>query len=345
MINELSSRRLIQVKIQDDEETLSIHRSLQSKILLDLNKNSRQLDEAFSLAFDLVRKKFPLPSPIQVPEPAKWPACKEYLPHVLHLQYVTMELLPSFTPSLKLAKLLSDGGINLWERGMTEEGLRLLRSAEKILDKLSSEESQLKANIHVIIALLLQDHGLNFVKESRDRIWKALQIREEYLKQTESSSYTRDDDILLHNARSDFGCVLLQFGKFAEAETIFQSCWKKYKEWGTVRDIPYEYYKFNHHMAFCRLYHQDFDTAIQLAEESLECITLATGQSSATNKTRFDLACIILQSGDVQRALNLHREVLEWHLKLHGQFSFLTLQSYYAVGALSAYAGNLADGE
>lgn len=345
MINELSHRRLIEVKIQDDEEILSIHRSLQEKILEDLNKIPRQLEEVFSQVFDLVRKRFPLPSPIQVPEPAKWPACKEYLPHVLHLQYITINLLPSLTPFVRLAQLLSDGGINLWERGMTDEGLRLLRSAEKILDKLECEENQLRANIHVIIALLVQDHGLIFVKESRDRIQKALQIREDYLEQTESSSYTRNDDILLHNARSDFGCVLLQYGKYAEAEPIFQSCMAKYQEWGTVRDIPYEYYKFNHHTAFCRLYHQDFATAIRFAEESLRCITLATGQSSATNKTRFDLACIILQSGDIEGALNLHKEVLEIHLKLHGKSSFLTLQSYYAVGALSVYVGNLADGE
>ena len=345
MISELSHRRLIEIKVQDDEEILSIHRSLQEKILEDLNKNPPQLEKVFSQVFDLVRKRFPLPSPIQVPEPAKWPACKEYLPHVLHLQYITINLLPSLTPFVRLAQLLSDGGINLWERGMTEEGLRLLRSAEKILDNLECEENQLRANIHVIIALLVQDHGLIFVKESRDRIQKALQIREDYREQTESSSYTRNDDILLHNARSDFGCVLLQYGKYAEAEPIFQSCMAKYQEWGTVRDIPYEYYKFNHHTAFCRLYHQDFATAIRFAEESLRCITLATGQSSATNKTRFDLACIILQSGDIEGALNLHKEVLEMHLKLHGKSSFLTLQSYYAVGALNVYVGNLADGE
>lgn len=345
MITELSRRRLIEVKVQDDEEILSIHRSLQWKILQDNNRNIRHLDEAFSQAFELVRKRFPLPSPIQVPEPSKWPACKEYLSHVLHLQHVAMELFPSLVPSVRLARLLSDGGINLWERGMTDEGLRLLRSAEEILDKLGCEESHLRANVHIIIALLIQDHGLIHVQESRDRIEKALQIRENYLKETDSSAYTRNDDILLHNARSDFGCVLLQYGKYAEAETIFQSCIAKYREWGSVRDIPYEYYKFNHHTAFCRLYHQDFATAIHLAEESLDCIILATGQSSATNKTRFDLACIILQSGDVPRALQLHREVLEWHLKLHGKFSFLTLQSYYAVGALSAYSGNLAEGE
>lgn len=345
MITELSRRRLIEVINQDGEEALRIHRSLQQKILHDLNRNARKLEEVFSQAFDLVRKRFPLPSPIQVPEPSKWPACKDLLSHVLHFQHLAMDQLPSLIPSVKLARLLSDGGINLWERGMTNEGLRLLRSAETILDKLRCEENQLRASIHIIIALLIQDHGLVFVKESRDRIWKALQIRKDYMKQTQPSSYTRNDDILLHNAWSDFGCVLLQYGKYNEAEPIFESCAAKYQEWGTVTEIPYEYYKFNHHTAFCRLYHLDFEAAIRLAEESLRCITLATGQSSATNKTMFDLACIILQSGDIMRALDLHNQVLEWRLKFHGSFSFLTLRSYYAVGALNVYAGNIVDGE
>lgn len=345
MITELSCRRLILVKDQDGEEALSIHRSLQQKILEDIDKDAQKREEVFAQAFSLVRKRFPLPSPIQVPEPAKWPVCKENLPHVLRIQTVVTDLLPSILPSVEVARLLSDGGINLWERGMTNEGLRLLRSAEAILDQLKSDENQLRANIHIIIALLIQDYGFSYIAESKDRIEKALQIRKDHLSYTRPYLYTRDHDILLHNAWSDYGCVLLQYNKHIEAEPIFRRCLVKYHEWGNETEIPYEYYKFNHHTAFCRLYYGDFAEAIKLAEEGLRMVTLATGQSSATSKTRFDLACIVLQSGDTTRALELHQQVLESNLKQHGKFSFLTLQSYYAVGALHAYRGELADAE
>ncbi|MCJ1467362.1 hypothetical protein MMC07_005986 [Pseudocyphellaria aurata] len=345
MITELSCRRLILVKDQDGQEILSIHRSLQQKILEDIDKDAQKREEVFAQAFSLVRKRFPLPSPIQVPEPEKWPVCKDNLPHVLRLQTVVTENLPSILPSVEVARLLSDGGINLWERGMTNEGLRLLRSAEAILDQLKSDESQLRANIHIIIALLIQDYGFSYIAESKDRIEKALQIRKDHLSHTRPYLYTRDHDILLHNAWSDYGCVLLQYNKHIEAEPIFRRCLVKYHEWGNETEIPYEYYKFNHHTAFCRLYHGDFAEAIKLAEEGLRMVTLATGQSSATSKTRFDLACIVLQSGDLTRALELHQQVLKSNLKQHGKFSFLTLQSYYAVGALHAYRGELADAE
>lgn len=345
MVTELSCRRLIVVKTQDGEDILSIHRSLQEKILHDLDKYAQKREYVFGQAFDLVRKRFPLPSPIQVPEPEKWPDCKENLPHLLHLQKVVIDILPSIIPSVKVARLLSDGGINLWERGMTSEGLRLLRSAEAILDKLDYGEEQLRANIHIIIALLIQDYGFTHFAESKTRIWDALSIRKNYKSQIDPDLYTRDQDILLHNAWSDYGCVLLQYNDYKEAEPIFRRCLRKYHELGDESEIPYEYYKFNHHTAFCRLYYRDFPEAIRLAEEGLRMITLATGQSSAASKTKFDLACLVVQSGDFTRALSLHQEVLESNLKQHGKFSFLTLQSYYAVGALHAYCGDLAEAE
>ena len=345
MTGELSRRNIISVNTENDEDILSIHRSFQQKILEELDRDPRRREEVFSQAYELVRKKFPLPSPIQVPEPGKWPACKEYLPHVLALENVTTKLLPSIIPSVRFARLLSDGGINLWERGMTSEGLRLLKSAESVLDRLESDQSQLRANIHVIINLLIQDYGLSHIAESKYRIRKALKIRLDYLIHCEPDRYTRHDGILLHNAWSDYACVLLQYNDYERAEPIFRKCLKKYLDWGSEAEIPYEYYKYNHHVAFCRLYQHDFAGAIEFAEKSLRLITLATGQSSATSKTRFDLACIVLQSGDTQRALALHKEVLESNLRQHGKFNFLTLQSYYSVGVVSAYTGNLVEAE
>ena len=200
MVKELSRRSIVSVKSEQGEECLSIHRLLQGKILKDLGQNPQKLADVFSQAFTLVRKRFPLPSPIKVPEPAKWPACKEFLPHVLHIERVLTHSVDFIDPSIPIARLLSDGGINLWERGMTSEGLRLLTSAEKILNTLGASETQLSANINVIISLLIQDHGLTHVEESRNRSRKALKIRLDHCKQSKPEDYTRSDDILLHNA-------------------------------------------------------------------------------------------------------------------------------------------------
>lgn len=345
MTSELSRRRLITIKVREGEEIISIHRSLQAKILQDLNKDPREREKVFKQAFLLVRKRFPLPSPIQVPEPEKWPACIKYLRHVLSLQKAFVGSIITIAPSVDLARLLSDGGIGLWERGMNAEGLQLLRSAEAVLQKLDTTEDMLKANIHIIIALLIQDYGIAYIAESKDRIWQALQIRKDYQSRISKEEYTRTDDILLHNAWSDYGCVLLQYNQYAKAEPIFAHCLTKYREWGKDEDIPYEHAKYNHHMSYCQMYRKNFDEAIRLGELGVHFVILATGQSSAANKWKFDHACIVLQSGDIEKALALHMEVLDARIQQHGKSSFLTLQSYYAVGALHAYLGNMISAE
>ncbi|KAH8596651.1 hypothetical protein B0O99DRAFT_705975 [Bisporella sp. PMI_857] len=341
MTTELSRRRLVAIRERDGEEILSIHRSLQAKILQDLNKDPRQRERVYMQAFLLVRKRFPFPSPIQVPEPEKWPICIKYLRHVLSLQKVFAGKLIHIQPSVDLARLLSDGGIGLWERGMTTEGLDLLSSAEGILTQLQCDEDMLKANIHVIIALLIQNKGIEYLAESNERISKALEIREIFKAVTAEDQYSKNDDILLHNARSDYGCVLLQYNKYQEAEPIFAQCLTRYREWGPDEDIPYEHAKFNHHMAFCKMYRKNFVDSIELAKRGVHFVTLATGHGASCNKWKFDTACVILQSGDLDGALEMHKEVLEARIEHHGRSSFLTLQSYYAVGALYSYLGEL----
>jgi len=220
---------------------------------------------------------------------------------------------------------------------MTAEGLDLLLSAEAILKQLDCDEDKLKANIHVIIALLLQDQGSAYFSESKERISKALEIREMVRKTTPTENYTKNDDILLHNAKSDYGCVLLQYNRYQEAEPIFSQCLVKYREWGKDEDIPYELAKYNHHMAFCQMVKGNLAEAVKLAERGVEFVTLATGKGASCNNWKFDMACVILQSGDLDRALKIHKEVLNARLEHHGKSSFLTLQSYYAVGAIYVY--------
>jgi tetratricopeptide (TPR) repeat protein len=345
MVAQLSRRKLITIETRSGEEVWSIHRSLQAKILQDLNRDPQKRERVYTQAFLLVRKRFPSPSPIQVPEPSKWPACRRYLPHVLSFRKIFTGSIFTIAPSVKLARLFSDGGIGFWERRITSEGLDLLKSAESILDQLDSHEDLLRANIHVIMSLLLQDSGLTYLAECKARIGTALNIRKEYHNKTAPEQYTKNDEILLYNAWSDYACVLLQYNNFQEAEPIFALCFEKYKKWGPENEIPYEYAKYYHHMAFCFMYQRKFTEAIDLAEQGLHWVTIATGHSAAYNRWKFDLACIVLQSGDLVKALKLHEEILHSRKEQHGSSAFLTLQSWYAVGAAQAYLGKLSDAE
>jgi tetratricopeptide (TPR) repeat protein len=341
MTHELRRRNLIKTDTRDSEEVLTIHRKLQSKILQDLNKNSAQRDRAFTQAFLLVRTRFPTASPIQVPEPEKWPICRKYLLHVLSMRKLFNNKAIGIAPSLDLAQLFSDGGIDLWERGLTQEGLELLYTAEDILNEINSSDDNLRANIHVIISLLIQDSGLLSINESKRRCLEALDIRRKYCETQTPELYTRNDEILLHNSISDYGCVLLQYNEYQEAEPLFAECFLKYQSWDEPEEIPYEYAKYFHHMAFCQMYRGNLEEAIKLGKQGLLWVAAATGRdSAATNRWKFDLACLTMQSGDEDEAMKLNEEILGSRIKIHGKHAALTLQSQYALGACSAFRGD-----
>ena len=353
MTNELKQRRLIAIEFKNGGEVISIHRKLQARILRDLDKDPLSRGGVFNQVFSLVRSRFPSASPIQVPEPEKWPTCKKYLPHVLSIQRLTRGTLIHLPFSEELARLFSDGGIDLWERGLTTEGLELMKSAESILGPLSVEKSQLlRADIHVLISLLLQDSGLVHIGECHDRIKTALDIRRDHSDHCDALTYTRNDEVLLFNAWSDYACVLLQINMFEEAQSIFETCFRQYQDWGNTNVIPYEYAKYYHHMAFCLMYRGSADEAVASAEKSLRNVERATGKSAAYYRWKFDLACLRIQHPKFlgstswqSRTVDMLKDILDARLLLHGKFAFLTLESYYALGATLSDLGNLPDAE
>ncbi|KAH8820807.1 nb-arc domain-containing protein [Xylogone sp. PMI_703] len=340
MVEDLRRRRLITFKTQDKQEVISIHRLLQHRLLNDMDVDTKERDEIFNLAFELVRERLPRPS-IHTPEPAKWNDFKEYIPHVLALQRIYTDTLQTITPFVKLAELFRDAGVHLWQRGLIYDGYRLLNTAESILDTLDVQEEQLRADIHITTSLLIQYFGISHRAESRDRFKKILTIRENVKARTPPEEYTEDDEMLLYNAMADYGNSLLQFNRYKEAEEIYERCRAKYEEWGTEEDTPFEFAKFYHHLAFCRMYHEDWPGAIEMAEKAIELITRHNGQMQLILRFKFDLACIVLQSGDLARSLEMQEQILKVRLQMQGKgkASYFTLQSYYAVGALYAHLG------
>lgn len=339
MVHDLTSRRLMSTKMQDKREVFSVHRLLQHRLLQDMEENIQDREEIFGLAFEMIRGRLPRPSIDSSPDAVKWTAFREYLPHVLTLQRIYDEGLPMMTPFVGLAELFRDGGVHLWQRGLIYDGLRLLNTAEAILDRLACEEDQLRIDIHIATALLIQYFGISHRAESRDRFEKILETRKRL---AGPGTDNKEGEMTFYNSLADYGNSLLQFNNYKEAEPIYQTCYAKYQEWGSEDEIHFEYAKFYHHMAFCRMYHHDFEEAIRLSSRGVELCSRQTGQAALILRFKFDLACIILQSGDAQKALEIQEQILRMRKALQGKgkANYFILQSYYAVGALHAHFGD-----
>lgn len=86
-------------------------------------------------------------------------------------------------------------------------------------------------------------------------------------------------------------------------------------------------------MAFIRMYQGNYNEALELGQLGVQYMD-ETGNEALMLRFKFDLACIHLQSGMVDKAFELHKEVLEKRIVVCGKVNEGTLQSYYAVGAL-----------
>jgi hypothetical protein len=342
----------------DDAEVYHVHRVLQARLLRDLNAKPRKRDEAFKTAFNLVR--FHLPRPSQdLAERSPWSVVKEYLPHVLSLQraYADPLSITSPTPFPELAELFKDGGYVLWQRYLHNDALKLLNSAEKILDELESDNEDLRTEISVTINLVLQYYGIVRRKEAKDRVNRILDFRAKQVMRKRPEDVTDVDREQLNNARADFANALLQFNAYERAEPIYEGCYKscverastpQFDDDGVPIDpqLAFSLAKLTHHLAYCKMYRRDWAEAIRLANLAVAMIE-RVGDKQMTMRYQFDLACIVLQSGDMEKSLAMHREILQARLGLQGRASssYHCLQSQYAFAVLCQYMGRLDEAE
>ncbi|KAL9043636.1 MAG: hypothetical protein Q9214_003184, partial [Letrouitia sp. 1 TL-2023] len=340
----LVKRRLIQAKTVEGELCLSLHRSLQRSIRETAAKDATILQKVFDQALILVRKAFPASSPIQVPDPSSWRGHQRLLPHVMSLQSAFVEAKSAIRGSKKFAGLLSDAGVNQWARGFTRDGLLLLTTAERVLDSVHTDISNLmRADIHSFIALMHDNTGISTRAESLHRREVAFGIRR---KQMESLAHqaSQVEETLLYNSWLDFAISLLQYNRYHEVETILEKCLKKYREWGSPDEIPYEYAKYGHKMGLIRMYQGRYEEALELCQQGVQHME-KTGNDSLMLRFKFDLACIHLQKGDIEQSLAVHKQVLSQRIPVCGKVNENTLQSYYAIGALEEIRGNFPEAE
>ena len=308
-------------------------------LALDFVKQQLVFDQAVAL----VHEVFPQTSPVQQPTPERWPEYQRLLPHLHTLHDAFYKMKPHIVGSTDLAKILSDAGTDQHERGITKEGLLLLKTAEDVLDSISYDpQDVMRADIHAVIAMMYDNTGIGTRTEALRRRQIALRIRERVV--NEAASVRRQDEILLYNSWMELAIAHLHFHRYEEAEPIVEKCLQKYREWGSEDDEPFEYAKYYNKMGLVRTYQFKFDEAIRLAEKGVYYMN-KTGYALFESRFKFDLACIVLQSGNVNQAMTLHREIFDARLDRLGQSNELTLHSRYAIGALYEIKGQTEEAE
>lgn len=337
-MDQLIGRKLIAVKeIQDGEVVYCVHRLLQEKILKDMS--DAPFAEAFQRAFCLLRQRFPPASVVQVPEPDKWEVCANYMPHVFSIHQVYTKS-SRVTPTMELARLFYDAGFHVWERQSdAHEGLSFLKTAEQILDDIQFDpDGSLRAEIHCCAGLLYSGMGCSFRNECWRRQEEALEIRKTVHRLNPDD---RISDILLQNSASDLAFTQLMRNQFQKASVLFESCLQRYREWDSENVISFEYAKYYLNSGYVLMWEGRFPESIKSLEKSIQLAGLHSTKTRHYIQSRFTLGCVLLQAGEVQKALEIQLEVLKTRLELNGEHDQSTIFSTYAVGTLYHQLGSL----
>lgn len=237
----------------------------------------------------------------------------------------------------ELAEFFYDVGFHLWAgQAFAYDGVSFLEAAERILDATGTgANAKIRADIHCMIGLLLLNLGCEDRARGSKRLYKAWEIR----KVVFSEQDTEDNEVLLQNAAIDYSLCLMNAHRFEEARPIYQTCRQRYEKWGGEPNNPWEFGKYYGNTSILLMAEGKLDEAIWSVRRSMELTEKFSGKKFQYYRRVFLLACVLLQAGQVQEALDMHLEALSARQEIHGMHHENTILSTYAVGATYHYLG------
>ncbi|TAQ89092.1 hypothetical protein B7494_g2563 [Chlorociboria aeruginascens] len=344
MMRCLVKRALVR-PIAESQGLYSIHRALQKYILYKLDKDLTTRHEFFLSAIAAIRMITPSASPTQTPNPKLWDQFEMAVPQILALQAAFVQSEPHMKGSEAFAQLLYDAAFNTWERESSHDGLRLLTTAQAVLDELEYDpDGKLRADILVMQGVTCDNIGISKRKEALQVREIAVRVRQMVVNRSQGSIDVTDD-ILLHNALNDTAESHLQYYDYQQADLLIETCRKRYTTWGTEEEYPFEYGKYYRNKALVYTLQGRFTDAITAARRSVKLAEQDTGVGPRYLLYLQDVASHLLQSRDIHGALTQHMEVFKLRERICGKYHDVTLQSAYAVASMYYHLGEMAKAE
>ncbi|KAL8834459.1 MAG: hypothetical protein Q9176_007483 [Flavoplaca citrina] len=338
----LVDRHLVEVSFS--HSTISIHRQLKQFILSLIEESGEtHLRLVFSRALEMVRRAFPLGSAIQGPTNHTWKECENALPHVLSLRTIYETRNTKLEPSRDLATLLADAANYLWERGLMKDSQKLLRAGENVCDTFPGdpEIAPINANLCAISGAVHAEIGFSGRHLAMEKCKKALELRKQRMHYLEEHGrVNKEDGMLLSNGYNDLGVVSIQAEDWDAANLALIEALKLKQRFSTEANNPVQFGENYKNQAFVALAQGNVDEARHLAERGHELYASEIPEkSAAVQKTKFIFACILLNTGNFERAKKMNKEVLKVRVELFGEKHHLVKDSRYMMGEIYRLLG------
>ncbi|KAJ6016262.1 hypothetical protein N7540_010853 [Penicillium herquei] len=360
---------------QNTDSALKIHRELRRRILITANPTD--LQRAFVWALKKLREVFPHQSPFAEPLSRKWKQCGRWISHVISVRVVAVSFRSKLEIPEVLIELLVDGGIYLWERGMLDQGYKLLESAEDMCNTISHCSQPLRAAVYSFRGCILSDKGR--IDDAIECFRKEVNHRREHLRSLRKPA-TIVDEIQLANGYNNLACILCASGAISEAEInnelsiTIKERWKKFgnldylfslsysnranvlglqQKWveaaiwyNKALEIPRErHYSprlalIYHNFGTMRLQQGNLDEATKLLADAVELRTEELGHHYDTANSLHTLATCYRRAGKLFEAKDVLIEALEILNSPHLRDSARIARSKYALSLVLEKLGD-----
>jgi hypothetical protein len=285
----------------------------------------------------LLRRGCPLVSPLDIPEPEKWPEFERYVPQILSVRSHCLWPDPPIQPPIDFADLLSDLATYMWHAGLAEAGHDALETVVDVYDREHvPEQDERRSNVYSRLGILISFNGVSDREETLKYRLKAMDIRQKAFDKIPKNKVTREDEMRLFNVKSDLAFTFLHEERFTDLEPIMDKCYEKYRAWDEEEEnIPYEYAKYYLLMSFVRMWQKQPEVAVQFSRRGADLVELAAGVAHPmTQLWRFALGTILYHAGALQRAWEIQEGVRKDRINVCGEFNHYTLESYSTCAAL-----------
>jgi tetratricopeptide (TPR) repeat protein len=338
------------------ESSLSIHRFLKHYLRVKLEGNRPgDYKEAFNRTFLLVRAMVPRQSSTSSPTNHHWSIHEKFLPHVLSLHAAFKEWedkVPKLLQEpLNFAELLSDIANYMYERYLIQDALTVLATAEKICNELLGADCANPVYIQILYlqASIELNHGSTLRADAVKRKELIVKLRLKRLASCYKGKEHRLEAIRLSTAYNNLACAYVHCDDYERAKPLFVKSLAIKKKWVSV-EYPHlpGLSEIDKNLALVSLSAGRVAEALSLSEGSVKMIDRWSNGGPNTKVGqffRFMWACVVFNSGFVDKALEASIKILEAREKVLGIAHDHTLDSYYAVGMMYYTLGNLAEAE
>lgn len=347
MIGVLRRRQLVRRDTTGSRPYLSIHRTVQWSVILDISKDTDERWKVFEQSFQIVRHCLPEVSPVDQPEPEFWTQFERFVPQVFNLRTHCLWPEPPVELPTAFAQVLSDMATYMWHAGLFKDGTEALKTAEHILDDNDiGKKNPLRGNVHEHLGIFASFNGVSERDAALDRRHKAIEARRAAHKAIPPNQVKREDEIRLYNVESDMAFGHLQWEDFDAAEEQMDMCLEQYKKWGGEDDIPFEYLKYNHIVSYARMAQAKPVDAVRMAKRGAELSEVCAGlMHPMTQLVRMTLANHLYLAQEIDACEKEIRGVLSARAKICGEFNRFTLEAYSFCASILAKQGNHVEAE